>query len=64
MVCFWIGKDSSTNGICRLIPDETTRESGIEGIKTFNSSNVNEQYWDCGNQSYFNIFITFDFIVK
>ena len=59
MVCCWISNEAKTKGICRLVPDDTARDQGISGEKTFSSySDVNKRYWNCGNKAnfiYFNL---------
>ena len=41
-------------GKCRLVPDDTARDQGIAGQKTFGSTvDADKRYWDCGNKANF-----------
>ena len=66
MVCCWISDVAKTKGICRLVPDDTARDQGIAGEKTFGSTVASDKrYWDCGNKSnyiYFNLAIILMFL--
>ena len=66
MVCCWISDVAKTKGICRLVPDDTARDQGIAGYKTFDSSvDASIRYWDYGNKSnyiYFNLAIILMFL--
>ena len=66
MVCCWISDVAKTKGKCRLVPDDTARDQGIAGEKTFGSTvAADKRYWDCGNKSnyiYFNLAIILMFL--
>ena len=52
MVCCYISTLDKKNAKCRLVPNNIARERGIRGSNTFPGyGNVNEQYWDCGNNT-------------
>ena len=52
MVCCWISDVNKNNGKCRLVPDQTARDHGINGDQKFdNIDDTSIQYWDCGNKS-------------
>ena len=50
MVCCWISDKNKQNAKCRLVPDDIARASGISPSATFDTQN---QYWNCGNSSYY-----------
>ena len=54
MVCCWISDVDRKKGKCRLVPDDTARDQGIAGQKTFGSTvDADKRYWDCGNKANF-----------
>ena len=57
MVCCWVKKTDESDAICTLISDKSARSHGIEGNK-----NYGDEYWSCGNKSfyiYLNMFLFF-----
>ena len=60
MVCCWISDSKNSKGKCRLVPDNTAREHGISGTKTY-TNKPGKNYWDCGNDASF-LFLKFAYI--
>ena len=51
MLCCWIATDENDkNGKCYLISESAANDAGIDGKKTFTTSQL---YFSCGNKSFY-----------